>query len=157
PLLACFDLIPGYPGATCPHYRFMVEGLIALSRDLEAQGVRFIVKTGPPGTSARELGGDAALVVTDRGYLRFQDQWQQQVAGELDCLLVRVETNVVVPADIASEKEEWSAATFRRKITPHIDRFLLPLEEKKPSRSSLGLERGFEREMTVESLLSGIP
>ncbi|HPA06895.1 MAG TPA: deoxyribodipyrimidine photo-lyase [Methanoregulaceae archaeon] len=157
PLLACFDLIPGYPGATCPHYRFMVEGLIALSRDLEAQGVRFLVRTGPPGTSAWELGGDAALVVTDRGYLRFQDQWQQQVAGELDCPLVRVETNVVVPAGIASEKEEWSAATFRRKITPHIDRFLLPLEERKPSRSSIGLGQDFEREMTVESLLSGIP
>ena len=156
PLLACFDLMPGYPGATLPQYRFMIEGLVSLSRNLEEQGVQFIIRTGSPGTAALELGGEAAAVVTDRGYLRFQDQWRHQVAGELECPLLQVETNVVVPVAVSSPKEEWSAATFRKKINPCIDRFLVPLEERKPSRSSLAIDAGPAEELTVESLLAGI-
>jgi deoxyribodipyrimidine photo-lyase len=156
PLLACFNLVPGYPEATRPQYRFLIEGLLTLSRTLEEQGVRLVIITGEPGAAPLALGNDAALVVTDKGYLRFQNCWKEQVAAELDCSLVQVETNVVVPFSVASPKEEWSAATFRKKIAPQIDRFLVAVEENKPSRSSLKLDTGSAREETDESLLAGI-
>jgi deoxyribodipyrimidine photo-lyase len=156
PLLACFILIPGYPEATRPQYHFMIEGLLSLSRALKEQDVRLVILNGSPETALPALGGDAALVVTDRGYLRFQNLWRDRVAGELECPLVQVETNVVVPVGVASPKEEWSAATFRKKITPQISRFLAPLEQRKPARSSLDMDAGSEREVTEESLLAGI-
>jgi deoxyribodipyrimidine photo-lyase len=154
PLLACFDLLPGFPEARRPQYRFMIEGLLALSRSLEEQGVQFIIQTGSPGTVPLALGDDAALVVTDRGDLRFQDLWREQVAAGLECPLIQVETNVVVPVATASPKEEWSAATFRKKITPWIGQFLVSLEQKRPDRSSLGIDADSAGEATAESLLS---
>ena len=156
PLLACFNLTPGYPEAERPHYRFMIEGLLALSQALKDEKVQFVILTGAPGTAPLALGGDAALVVTDRGYLRFQELWREQVAAELECPLIQVETNVVVPVSTASPKEEWSAATFRTRITPQIERFLVPLEQNKPARSSLDMDAGSVKELTAESLLSGV-
>jgi len=156
PLLACFNLIPGYPEAARPHYRFMIEGLVALSKTLRANGVRFVIITGLPGAAPLALGDDAALVVTDRGYLTFQKRWREEVARELECPLVQVETDVVVPVAYASPKEEWSAATFRKKITPSFDRFLVPLEQKKPARSSLDMDAGSVKEETTETLLTRI-
>ena len=50
PLLACFNLTPGYPEARRPHYRFMIEGLLALSQALKDEGVQFVIQTGAPGT-----------------------------------------------------------------------------------------------------------
>jgi deoxyribodipyrimidine photo-lyase len=156
PLLACFNLAPGYPEAARPHYRFMIEGLLALTAALKEEQVQFVILTGAPGTAPLALGEDAALVVTDRCYLRFQDRWREQVAAGLECPLVQVETNVVVPVSTASPKEEWSAATFRTKITPQIGRFLAPLEQKKPARSSLAMDAGSVKELTAESLLAGV-
>ncbi|MCU0628367.1 MAG: deoxyribodipyrimidine photo-lyase [Methanoregulaceae archaeon] len=156
PLIACFNLIPGYLEAARPHYRFMTEGLLALSKTLNDQGVRFVIITGSPGAALLALGDDAALVVTDRGYLRFQKRWREQVAHELECPLVQVETDVIVPVTIASPKEEWSAATFRKKITSRLDRFLMPLEQKKPARSSLDMDAGSVKEETIETLVNKV-
>jgi len=157
PLLACFDLVPGYPEARRPQYRFMIEGLLGLSRSLEEQGIQFVIRTGAPGTAPLALGDDAALVVTDRGYLRIQDRWRRQVADGIACPLIQVETNVVVPVSSASPKEEWSAATFRTKITPQIERFLVPLEQKRPARSSLGMmDAGSMKELTTASMLAAV-
>ena len=58
-----------------------------------------VVQRGSPDEVAVKLGKDAALVVTDRGYLRIQKEWRERVAEELDCKLVQVEDNVVVPVD----------------------------------------------------------
>jgi deoxyribodipyrimidine photo-lyase len=153
PLVACFNLIPGYPDATAPQYRFMIEGLLELRQALRQEGVRLIIISGPPGSAPLTLGGDAALVVTDQGYLRHQRDWCRTAADELSCPLTVVETNVVVPVAVASPKEEWSAGTFRKKITHHIDRFLLPCTTKKPDKDSLSLDIGEERDETTESLL----
>ena len=156
PLVACFNLIPGYPDATAPQYRFLIEGLVGFREDLGKNGVRFIIAPGPPGSVPLALGQDASLVVTDRGYLRHQRDWYRMVAGELSCPLTVVETNVVVPVAVASPKEEWSAGTFRRKITPHLDRFLVPSEPRRPGRSSLGLDIGEDRDETTDALLSRV-
>jgi deoxyribodipyrimidine photo-lyase len=91
--------------------------------------------------------------VTDCGYLRIQREWREKVAAQLECPLCQVETNVVVPVHHASAKEEWSAATLRKKITPLLDRFLVPLQEKKPGRSSFSLEIGYDTDPAAESFL----
>jgi deoxyribodipyrimidine photo-lyase len=134
----------------------MTEGLLTLSKTLEDQGVRFVIKTGSPGEAPLALGDDAALVVTDRAYLRIQKRWREQVAHELECPLVQVETDVIVPVAVASLKDEWSAATFRKKITPMLGRFLVPLEQKKPALSSLNMDAGSVKEETTETLLKRI-
>ncbi len=59
------------------------------------------------------------------------------MAQTIDCPLVQVESDVVVPVEAASPKEEYSAATFRPKIKKKLDSYLFPLKETRPKVESL--------------------
>jgi len=50
-------------------------------------------------------------------------------ADGVNCPLVQVESNVVVPVEEASPKEEYSAATLRRNIKDNVQSYLKPLDE----------------------------
>jgi len=77
---------------------------------------------------------DTALLVIDRGYLRHERQIRHIIKEEADCPVIEVESDCVVPVRAASVKEEWSAATLRRRMTPQISYFLPPVEEIKLKR-----------------------
>jgi deoxyribodipyrimidine photo-lyase len=156
PVVVCFVISPDFPDAQGSHYRFLAEGLQEVRRTLGDQGVRLVIRLGNPTTAIPELAADAAMVVTDCGYLRIQREWREKVADQLECMLCQVETNVVVPVGVASEKEEWSAATLRKKISGKLDRFFVPFPEKKPGRSSLSIESGDDTDPAAESFLERI-
>jgi len=67
-------------------------------------------------------------VVTDRGGTRVQASWRVGLAKKLDCRLVQVETDVVVPVETAYPKEAYTAAVLRPKITRFLGQFLTPLK-----------------------------
>lgn len=123
PVLVCFCLDPRGEGRQRRHLRFMLEGLAETAHLLAEQGIAFLPRTGPPHDVVAALAEDACLVVTDRGYLRGQREERSRLAERLDVPFIEVEGDVIVPVEIASHKEEWSAATFRRRITPHLDHF----------------------------------
>jgi len=51
-----------------------------------------------------------------------------------------VETNLIVPVEVASSKEDYSAGTFRPKINRQLDRFLVKLRPRKLKVGSLNLK-----------------
>ena len=126
PLAVVFCLTANFPEANSRHYTFMLEGLQELAPTLSEQGITFQVRLGEPVEIVPELSRAARLVVTDRGYLRMQRQWRQAVAHQLMVPLMQVESDVVVPVQTVSNKEEWSAATLRRKMHAIWDKFLIP-------------------------------
>jgi deoxyribodipyrimidine photo-lyase len=130
PIVACFALTPTYPEASERHYAFLLEGLADTGARLRERGIPLIVREGDPPTVITDMAADACLVVMDRGYLRHQKRWRQQVAEAIDAPLVQVESDVVVPVDAVSGKEEYAAATIRPKIHRLLDRFLVPLQER---------------------------
>jgi deoxyribodipyrimidine photo-lyase len=87
PLVVCFGLTEKYPEANERHYRFMLEGLRETAAILTDRGIAFIVRRGDPVEITLELAGDASVVVCDRGYLRFQDQWRREVADKVNARL----------------------------------------------------------------------
>ncbi len=127
PLLVAFGLMADYPEANLRHYRFLVEGLADVSAALAKRHITFVVQRGAPADVALRLAVDAAVVVCDRGYLRWQRQWREQVAAEAGCAVVQVESDVVVPLELASDHKEYAARTLRPKITRQLDRFLVDL------------------------------
>jgi deoxyribodipyrimidine photo-lyase len=127
PLLVAFGLMDDYPEANLRHYHFMLHGLADVAASLERRGIAFVVQRGAPDEVAVRLGQRAALVVCDRGYLRPQRAWRERVAAALPCAVVQVESDVVVPVELASDKKEHAARTLRPKITRHLDRFLVDL------------------------------
>jgi deoxyribodipyrimidine photo-lyase len=153
PVVTVFGLTQRFPGAQLRHYAFMLEGLVEAEAALRKRGIRLIVRLEPPPRAVAALAGGASLVVTDRGYLRIQRRWRERVAERLDCRVVQVESDVVVPVDLVSSKEEYAARTIRPKILRHRSRFLTPLEETNPARSSVGLRLGGEKLGTAEALL----
>ena len=127
PLLVAFGLMDDYPEANLRHYHFLVHGLADVAQALRRRDIPFVVRRGAPDAVALDLAADAALVVCDRGYLRPQRAWRDRVAAEARCSVVQVESDVVVPVELASDKKESAARTLRPKITRHLERFLVDL------------------------------
>ena len=124
PLVVAFALTPTYPGANARHYQFMFEGLADVEKDLQKRKIPFVVKLGNPPDVISELAQDAALLVGDIGYLRIQRAWRKDIAKRIDCPFSAIETDVVVPIRVVSDKEEYAARTIRPKIHRHWKRFL---------------------------------
>ncbi len=134
-----FGITDDYPEANERHYAFMLEGLQDVAEALRRRGILFVLRHEPPHEAAVALAANAALVVTDRGYLRIQRDWRAHVARHAPCRVVQVESDVVVPVNIASNKEEYTAATLRPKIHRVISDYLQPLRTEAVAHSSLGL------------------
>ena len=139
PVLVCFGITESWPEANHRHYYFMLEGLREVRKDLRARGIQMVILHESPDSCAAKLAEDAALVVVDGGQLRIQRKWRRNVARKINCALYEVEANLIVPVEEASSKENFSAGTFRPRITKKLDHYLVPLRHKRPRLDSLGL------------------
>ncbi len=133
PLVVVFGLTARFPHAGRRHYLFMLEGLREVRDRLHDRGVRFLLGCDGPVGTVLPLLPDAALVIVDGAYGTLERSWREDVARSAECLCLEVEGNVVVPVATASVKEEYSAATLRRKIEPMISWFATPTEEADPA------------------------
>lgn len=138
-LLVLFGLTADYPEANLRHYVFMLEGLREVEQDLQRRGIKFVVKLGSPDEVAPEFGSHASTIVCDMGYMRPQEGWREKVASEAHCLVAQVETELVVPVELASDKREHAARTLRPKLRRHLDNFLFELEPTEIEQSSLDM------------------
>lgn len=140
PLLVVFGLAAAYPEANLRHYTFMLEGLQETQAALQRRGIKLLVRYGSPPEVVLEFAQDASLIVCDRGYLRHQRAWREQLAKESGRRTVQVEADVVVPVEIVSKKAEYAARTIRPKIERHLDRFLVRRRTTPLANHSLELD-----------------
>jgi deoxyribodipyrimidine photo-lyase len=155
-LLVVFGLTDDYPEANLRHYAFMLEGLKDAQEALKERGIKMVVRRGPPDEVAVEAGRDASLVVTDRGYMRPQKRWREEVAKGVGCLVTQVESDVVVPVELASGKQEHAARTLRPKIGEYMEDFLVELTPTKVEKQSTNMgERGLDLS-DIDGVLDGM-
>lgn len=140
PVIVGFGLMDDYPEANERHYAFMLQGLADVQESLSRRGIRFVVRHGSPPKAAIRLGKDASLIVCDRGYLRHQRRWRDELADAAHCRVEQVESDVVVPVELASNKTEFAARTLRPKILRLRDEYLAEVRAASPRISSLSLE-----------------
>jgi deoxyribodipyrimidine photo-lyase len=140
-VLVGFGLTDDYPEANLRHYTFMLEGLRETQASLARMGIRMVVQRGAPAEVANSLGRNAALIVCDRGYLQHQRQWRTQVARSATCLVVEVESDVVVPLAVVSGKAEYAARTIRPKIHRNLDDYLIPFQSSQVKKDTLDLKQ----------------
>lgn len=141
PLVVVFCLVPSYPGATLRHYDFMLRGLEQTARDLRGLKIPFVLLSGDP---AQELptfcaGIGTGLLLTDFDPLRVKRYWQDAVARALDIPLLQVDAHNVVPAWVASDKQEYAARTLRPKIHRLLPEYLEDFPELEPGATSLDI------------------
>lgn len=132
PLLIVFCLDDQVPDATRRHYHFMLEGLFELAQSLDRESLKLYLDIGQATTLIPRLAQEAAALVTDRGYLRWQRDARQQIYLEIgDLPYYEVETEPVIPILTASSKEEYAAATIRPKLCKLLSEHLFwPKQEK---------------------------
>jgi deoxyribodipyrimidine photo-lyase len=163
PLRVGFGLTDNYPEATERHYRFMLEGLRQTARDLAARGIPLVARLGPPDEVAAGMAAGAAELICDRGYLRHQKRWRQNVVAAARCPVTQVETDVVVPVAVVSRKAEWGARTLRPRISARLDEFLValrptPLARPGGAAAARGLDlEGIDRLLGRLRLDRGVP
>jgi deoxyribodipyrimidine photo-lyase len=139
-LLVVFGLTDGYPEANARHYAFLLEGLQEVKEDLQKRGIKLVVQKGSPDEVALAYGENASLIVCDMSYLRLQKKWRERVAEEAGCSVVQVETEAVVPVELASNKQEHAARTLRPKIREHLADFLVELEPTEVGKKSINMK-----------------
>lgn len=132
PVLVVFGVAPQYPEANLRHYAWMLEGLRETAQALQERGIGFVMRLGNPPEIALELARKAAVIVTDRGYLRHQRAWRRYLAERASCPVIEVEGDAVVPVETAYSRQAVSAAILRRRLQPLVSRFVRPLQERVP-------------------------
>ncbi len=159
PLFVFFGLTTDFPEANQRHYKFMLEGLKETKEKLLKRRIKMIIKIGSPDVDVIEIAKKAILAIVDRGYLRIQRKWREQVAKNITCPLWQVESETVVPVETASDHEEYGAYTLRPKIHKMLRYFMKPVEEIEPEFSSLNLEQTRQEAdlSNIENLIKTLP
>lgn len=126
PLLALYVLDVTFPDWSERHFRFAAEGLRDVRKKLDQRGIPLAIMQAPDEKGVSELVGDvakkvgAARLVTDAPMpLHRTRAWVDgavRLCESHEIPVVSVETNVVVPIEEASQKEETAARTIRPKI-----------------------------------------
>jgi deoxyribodipyrimidine photo-lyase len=140
PLIVFFGITDQFPEAKERHYAFMLEGLKEVKDALKKRGIQMVILHQSPEVGAVQLATRASLAVVDRGYLRIQRVWREDASKRMECPLFQVESDVIVPVEGTSIKEEYAAATIRSKIKRKLDAFLVPLKEHEPMMESFSLD-----------------
>jgi deoxyribodipyrimidine photo-lyase len=140
PVLVYFGLTDAFPDANERHYYFMLEGLKEVKEALFRKGIGMVVERCTPEVGAVKFARKALLAVCDRGYLKIQKKWREHVAKLIECPLIQVESDVVVPVEAVSSKEEYSAATLRRKLQSILSQYVSPLDQQVPLIDSTRLD-----------------
>ncbi|GIW77788.1 MAG: deoxyribodipyrimidine photo-lyase [Phycisphaerae bacterium] len=136
PLVVVFGLMDNYPEATERHYAFMLDGLRDVQNDLADRGIKFVCVHNEPKEAALRFSDESACVVCDRGYLNHLRVWREEVADRAGVKVVEVETDLVVPIETASDRDEFAARTLRPKIHRVWKDYLVPLKTHKPRHES---------------------
>ncbi len=135
PVVVLFVLNINYPYANLRHFTFMLQGLAETAEGCRQRGVAFITRIGDPVKTLPKVAEEfaAAILFTDRGYLRNQRQWRQEIADAVTISMVEIDDDCIVPCHLIG-KEEYSARTLRTKIERLLPGYLTEYQPEIPKR-----------------------
>jgi deoxyribodipyrimidine photo-lyase len=140
PIIVLFGITDSYPEANLRHYYFMLEGLQDTEKCLAKRGIKLVVRHKAPELAVVELAKKSSCVVVDAGHTHIQRKWRKYAARNIDCPLVEIETNLIVPVTEASDKENFSAGTLRPRINRRLPEYLVKMKHSRPLYSSLNMK-----------------
>lgn len=116
---------------------FMLRGLEEVEKELQSHGIGFSLvqddaEIGIPLFAKRVRAG---VVVTDFSPLRRSRSWKDKIAMSLQVSMREVDSHNIVPAWIASDKQEYAAQFFRRRLQPLIGKYLVDFPPLRVSHS----------------------
>lgn len=118
-LLVLFVVTDQIPDANLRHYTFMWQGLSEVMQDLHERNIRMLILNGDPVTEILRFTDKASEVITDMGYLRWQRDLMHRLSTklrEMELCFTEVESDVCIPVQSLSPKEEYAAYSLRYKM-----------------------------------------
>lgn len=118
--------------------KWMKAGLNEVSEDLKKSNISFYIIKGNPAKSIPEFvrKNKIKLLVTDFSPLRASVRWKEEVCKKIEISAIMVDAHNTIAAWKASDKQEYSAYTFRKKLTQKIReglRFNITIQYHKPN------------------------
>jgi deoxyribodipyrimidine photo-lyase len=122
-----FNLKKDFLNANKSHYEFMRKGLRLVREASEALNISFSIITGDPAKSIPAIITkiDAGGLVTDFSPLRQNRKDKNAIADRLDIPFWEVDAHNIIPCWLASDKKEYAAWTFRKKVNKKLNKFLI--------------------------------
>ncbi|MDR7666503.1 deoxyribodipyrimidine photo-lyase [Methanosarcina sp. Z-7115] len=126
PVVVVFCLEKGFLGSRRGHYEFMLKGLQEVASTFARKKIPFFFLLGDPGIRIPEFVSEYRIgtLITDFSPLRVKGAWIEQVVSGIDIPFFEVDAHNVVPCWEASQKHEYAAHTFRRKLYRVLPEFL---------------------------------
>ena len=135
-LAVVFCLVPEFLEAAIRQYGFMIKGLQEIEMKLKSLRIPFFLLLGEPGNEIPSFirKYNCGILVTDFDPLKIKKEWRKKVAEKINIPFYEIDAHNIVPCFHASEKEEYSAYTFRKKIYRKLPEFLEEFPSLKPSK-----------------------
>jgi deoxyribodipyrimidine photo-lyase len=155
PVVVFFALRMRHRRANLRHYTFMIEGLADTAARLDRRDIGFVMRASTTRLAGDEFARFAtamrpAAIVTDRNPLSSIDGWRRQIPREVRAPVLNVDANVIVPTALIG-REHYAARTIRPKIHAQLERFLVPIGNRKV-RVALLQPRGLQSHQ-LESII----
>lgn len=119
PLIVFFGAEVGYQYKR--HRDFMLEGLKDVAKGLKKRGIRFVVGNCSGEAGVGIISPSAVMIITDKPYIKEDVEARDHVLELVSCSFVEVESNVLVPVENVTNKEEYAASTIRKKLWSQIN------------------------------------
>jgi len=136
PMAVAFCLSPQFLGATSRQYNFMLQGLKEVEQSLKHLNIPFFLIHGNPEKEIPYFlnDNDACALVSDFSPLRINRDWKKSLVEQIEFPFYEVDAHNIVPAWVASPKQEWAAYSFRPKVHSLLAEFLeeFPAIQKHP-------------------------
>ncbi len=121
-----FNLRKNFLYANKSHYEFMLKGLQLVNQASKALNISFSIITGDPVESIPAVvkKNNAGGLVTDFSPLRQSRKTKTLLADKLNIPFWEVDAHNIIPCWLASNKKEYAAWTFRKKVNKLLPTFL---------------------------------
>jgi deoxyribodipyrimidine photo-lyase len=148
-----FCLVPQFMGASGRQYRFLLQGLKEVEKNLQALNIPFFLLLGDPGKEIPHLLSEmrGAALISDFSPLRRSREWKAALAEKTEIPFYEVDAHNIIPCWFASPKQEWAAYSFRPKVHRLLFEFLdeFPALQKSQERNSSTGKDAIENDWTV--------
>lgn len=112
-----------YPEANARTMKFFLDGIKDVVDNLKERRIPVHVRRGSFVEVFKSYYEKSSLIVTDKPYLPKTINLHRAVYSNLDAQIYEVDSNLVVPANLSSEKKEAGAYTIRPKILRLLNKF----------------------------------
>lgn len=130
-VVVAFCLMPRCGEASARHYRFMIDGLREVERELAELGIPFRLLYGSPVAELARLAQEISTgaIVCDFSPLTLSRLRRESLARQLSVPLVEVDSRNIVPAWVAADKHVYAAFHLRNRYAKLLPEFLHEIPE----------------------------